>query len=40
MVKQGVITAEEAQYPDLGEIPEPDPLPEEDDEEEEEDDEE
>lgn len=39
MVKQGVITAEEAQYPDLGEIPEPDPLPEEDDEEEEDDDE-
>lgn len=38
MAKQGIITAEEAQQPDLGEIPEPDPLPE--DEEEEEDDDE
>ncbi|KAI9373232.1 hypothetical protein BJX61DRAFT_503912 [Aspergillus egyptiacus] len=41
LVKQGIITAEEAELPDLGEIPEPDPLPEEeeDEEEDEEDDE-
>ncbi|RDW87191.1 putative RSC complex subunit (RSC1) [Aspergillus mulundensis] len=31
LVKAGVITAEEAELPDLGEIPEPDPLPEDDD---------
>lgn len=37
MAKQGIITAEEAQQPDLGEIPEPDPLPEEEEEEEDDD---
>jgi chromatin structure-remodeling complex subunit RSC1/2 len=40
LVKQGIVTAEEAELPDLGEIPEADPLPEEEDEEDEEDDEE
>lgn len=39
MVKQGIVPAEEAQQPDLGEIPEPDPLPEEEEEEEEDDEE-
>ncbi|KAL4973241.1 hypothetical protein BDW66DRAFT_162247 [Aspergillus desertorum] len=37
LVQAGIITAEEAELPDLGEIPEPDPLPEEDDEEDEDD---
>lgn len=36
LVDQGVISSEEAELPDLGEIPEPDPLPEEEEEEEEE----
>ncbi|KAL2862920.1 putative RSC complex subunit (RSC1) [Aspergillus lucknowensis] len=36
LVEEGVITAEEAELPDLGEIPEADPLPEEEEEEEEE----
>ncbi|KAJ5937458.1 RSC complex subunit (RSC1) [Penicillium verhagenii] len=36
LVADGVISAEEAQYPDLGEIPEADPLPDDEDEEEEE----
>ncbi|KAH3563097.1 hypothetical protein KXV84_000747 [Aspergillus fumigatus] len=40
LVKQGIITAEEAELPDLGEIPEADPLPEEEDEEDEDDDDE
>ncbi|KAJ5692093.1 Bromodomain [Penicillium macrosclerotiorum] len=42
LAEQGIISAEEAELPDLGEIPEADPLPDEDedDEEEEEDDEE
>ncbi|KAL4805259.1 hypothetical protein BDV18DRAFT_140531 [Aspergillus unguis] len=41
LAKQGVITTEEAELPDLGEIPDPDPLPEEeeDEDEDEEDDE-
>ncbi|EAW09154.1 putative RSC complex subunit (RSC1) [Aspergillus clavatus NRRL 1] len=38
LVKQGVITSEQAELPDLGEIPEADPLPEEEEEEDEEDD--
>ncbi|KAL6233501.1 hypothetical protein BDW75DRAFT_187202 [Aspergillus navahoensis] len=37
LVQAGIITAEEAELPDLGEIPEPDPLPEEDDDEDEDD---
>ncbi|KAL3470193.1 hypothetical protein BJX99DRAFT_239936 [Aspergillus californicus] len=37
LVKAGIITAEQAELPDLGEIPEPDPLPEEDDDEDEDD---
>ncbi|KAL4951332.1 hypothetical protein BDW69DRAFT_40758 [Aspergillus filifer] len=37
LVKNGVITAEEAEFPDLGEIPEADPLPEEEEEEDEDD---
>ncbi|KAJ5624695.1 hypothetical protein N7510_001004 [Penicillium lagena] len=36
LVDHGVISTEEAELPDLGEIPEPDPLPEEEEEEEEE----
>lgn len=36
LVANGVISAEEAKYPDLGEIPEADPLPDDEDEEEEE----
>ncbi|KAL4983052.1 hypothetical protein BDW68DRAFT_191625 [Aspergillus falconensis] len=39
LVHAGIITAEEAELPDLGEIPEPDPLPEEDDDEDEDDEE-
>ncbi|PYH41135.1 putative RSC complex subunit (RSC1) [Aspergillus saccharolyticus JOP 1030-1] len=38
LVKQGIITAEEAELPDLGEIPEADPLPDEDEEEDDDDD--
>ncbi|PYH95215.1 RSC complex subunit [Aspergillus ellipticus CBS 707.79] len=37
LVNQGIITTEEAELPDLGEIPEADPLPEEEEEEDEED---
>lgn len=37
MVNQGIISAEEAELPDLGEIPEADPLPEEEDEDDEDD---
>ncbi|KAL4882337.1 hypothetical protein BJY04DRAFT_39909 [Aspergillus karnatakaensis] len=37
LVKGGIITAEEAELPDLGEIPEPDPLPEEEEDEDEDD---
>ncbi|KAL4919119.1 hypothetical protein BDW62DRAFT_179982 [Aspergillus aurantiobrunneus] len=37
LVKEGSITAEEAELPDLGEIPEPDPLPEEEEDEDEDD---
>ncbi|KAL4864971.1 hypothetical protein BDV12DRAFT_175364 [Aspergillus spectabilis] len=37
LVKEGIITAEEAELPDLGEIPEPDPLPEEEEDEDEDD---
>ena len=40
LVKQGIITAEDAALPDLGEIPEADPLPEEEEEEEEDEEEE
>ncbi|ODM18335.1 hypothetical protein SI65_06206 [Aspergillus cristatus] len=39
LAKQGIVTAQEAQLPDLGEIPEPDPLPEEEEEEEDDDEE-
>ncbi|PYI21170.1 RSC complex subunit [Aspergillus japonicus CBS 114.51] len=38
LVKQGIISAEDAELPDLGEIPEADPLPEEDEEEDDDDD--
>ncbi|PLB51742.1 RSC complex subunit [Aspergillus steynii IBT 23096] len=40
LVNQGIISAEEAELPDLGEIPEADPLPEEEEEDDEEDDDE